>query len=107
MLRPRVANLAGQAAQMSLHELREVRRVGEAEIGGDPGDRAIGVGEESMDLQRNSFVENLFGCLVRDQLAGTIEGASAVAEVAGEFAAAGPFVQPFLDDPPKVDIGRR
>ena len=68
---------------MSLHELREARRVSEAERCADPGDRYVGVGEEAADLERDAIVEHLLGCLTDCLVARSIEGARAVTERGG------------------------
>ena len=71
------------ATGRSLHELREVGWLLEAEPLGDRGDRHIGQGEESFRLQSESLVGHDLGCSAHRSQTGPVEGSGRIAEAGG------------------------
>ncbi len=79
----RVAECAGTAARDTGEELPEVRRFGEAESTADGGDGQVGVGQQSLGLQRDPGVDEVLGGVAGGSLAGSVERLEGVAEPGG------------------------
>lgn len=64
-------------------ECREVRRVAEAELGRDRGDREIGVSEQAAGFEGESILDGLLRCLPGSSMGGAGESSTRVAQRVG------------------------